>query len=84
MARGLEFSKQAMQDYSILKQNISTNQGIFLVIDKEERCVLRILNSIKDVEKEINNLKGHYKKFENLIYDMIGFNEIRDKLSFLN
>ena len=57
MTRGLEFSKQAIQDYSILKQNISTNQGIFLIIDKEERCVLRILNSIKDVEKEINNLK---------------------------
>ena len=84
MMHGLGFSKQVIIDFNTLKDKIATNQAVFIIIDKDNYSVLRIINSLEEVEKEINNLKGHYKKFGNLIYDMIEFNEIRDKLSFLN
>lgn len=82
MVRGLSFSKQAIIDYNTLKDNIATNQGVFIIIDKDNKEILRVINSIKDVEKEVDNIKGHYK-FGQIHFDMVGFKEIRDKLSFI-
>lgn len=80
---GLEFSKQAIIDYNALKKKIATNQVVFIIIDKDNYSVLRIINSLEEVEKEINNLQGHYR-FGQLCFDLVGFKEIRDKLPYLN
>lgn len=81
--QGLEFSKQAIIDFNTLKDKIATNQGVFIIIDKDNRSVLRIMNTIEEVEKEIDNIKGHYK-YGQLHFDIIRFKEIRDKLPYLN
>ena len=79
MMHGLEFSKQAIIDFNTLKDKIATNQAVFIIIDKDNYSVLRIINSLEEVEKEINNLQGHYR-FGQLYFDIVGFKEIRDKL----
>lgn len=83
MMHGLEFSKQAIIDFNTLKDKIATNQAVFIIIDKDNYSVLRIINSLEEVEKEINNLQGHYR-FGQLHFDICGFKEIRDKLPYLN
>lgn len=83
MMHGLEFSKQAIIDFNTLKNKIATNQAVFIIIDKDNYSVLRIINSLEEVEKEINNLQGHYR-FGQLHFDIVGFKEIRDKLPYLN
>jgi len=79
MMHGLEFSKQAIIDFNTLNDKIATNQAVFIIIDKDNYSVLRIINSLEEVEKEINNLQGHYR-FGQLYFDIVGFKEIRDKL----
>ena len=83
MMHGLEFSKQAIIDYNTLKKNIATNQAVFIIIDKDNYSVLRIFNSLEEVEKEMNNLQGHYR-FGDLHFDVCYFEEIIDKLQYLN
>lgn len=83
MMHGLEFSKQAIIDFNSLKEKIKCNQGVFVVIEKENRCILRIMNTIEEVEKEVNNLQGHYKHGA-IYFDICGFKEIRDALPYLN
>lgn len=83
MMHGLEFSKQAIIDFNALKEKIKCNQAVFIIIDKDNYSVLRIINSLEEVEKEINNLQGHYR-FGQLHFDIVGFKEIRDKLPYLN
>lgn len=83
MMHGLEFSKQAIIDYNTLKKNMATNQIVFIIIDKDNYSVLRIINSLEEVEKEMNNLQGHYR-FGALHFDACGFEEIIDKLPYLN
>lgn len=83
MMHGLEFSKQAIIDFNNLKDKIATNQAVFIIIDKDNYSVLRIINTLEEVEKEINNLQGHYR-FGQLHFDIVGFKEIRDKLPYLN
>lgn len=83
MMHGLEFSKQAIIDYNTLKKNIATNQTVFIIIDKDNYSVLRIINSLEEVEKEMNNLQSHYR-FGALHFDVCGFEEIIDKLPYLN
>jgi len=83
MMQGLEFSKQAIIDYTALKKNIVTNQAVFVVIEKENRCILRIMNTSEEAEKEIDNLQGHYR-LGDLHFDVIGFKDISDKLQYLN
>ena len=83
MMHGLEFSKQAIIDYNALKDKIATNQAVFIIIDKDNYSVLRIINSLEEVEKEIDNLQGHYR-FGQLHFDIVGIKEIRDKLPYLN
>lgn len=83
MMHGLEFSKQAIIDFNTLKDKIATNQAVFIIIDKDNYSVLRIINSLEEVEKEIDNLQGHYR-FGQLHFDIVGIKEIRDKLPYLN
>lgn len=83
MMHGLEFSKQAIIDYNNLKDKVASNQAVFIIIDKDNYSVLRIINSLEEVEKEIDNLQGHYR-FGQLHFDIVGIKEIRDKLPYLN
>ena len=83
MMHGLEFSKQAIIDFNNLKDKIKCNQAVFVVIEKENRCILRIMNTIEEVEKEVDNLQGHYPHGA-IYFDICGFKEIRDKLPYLN
>lgn len=83
MMYGLEFSKQAIIDYNNLKDKVASNQAVFIIIDKDNYSVLRIINSLEEVEKEIDNLQGHYR-FGQLHFDIVGIKEIRDKLPYLN
>lgn len=83
MMQGLEFSKQAIIDFNNLKEKIKCNQAVFVVIEKENRCILRIMNTIEEVEKEVDNLQGHYP-YGAIYFDIIGFKELRDKLPYLN
>jgi len=83
MMNGLEFSKQAVIDYNNLKEKIKCNQAVFIVIEKENRCILRIMNTIEEAEKEIDNLQGHYP-YGDIHFDVIGFKDIRDKLQYLD
>lgn len=79
----LEFSKQAVLDYTALKKKIATNQAVFIIIDKDNYSVLRVMNTLDEVEKEIDNLQGHYR-FGQLHFDIVGFKDIRNKLQYLN
>lgn len=83
MMHGLEFSKQAIIDFNNLKDKVASNQAVFIIIDKNNYSVLRIINSLEEVEKEIDNLQGHYR-FGQLHFDIVGIKEIRDKLPYLN
>lgn len=83
MIQGLEFSKQSIIDYTNLKDKIASNQAVFIVIEKENRCILRIMNTSEEAEKEIDNLQGHYP-YGAIHFDVIGFKELRDKLQYLN
>ena len=76
----LSFSKQAIIDYSTLKNHIATNQGVFILVNKEEREVMRIMNTIESVEKEIDNIQGH--KIGTFYFDIVGMNEIKEKLPY--
>lgn len=79
--RGLSFSKQAIIDYNTLKNNVATNQAVFILINKDDKEVMRIMNTSAEVEKEIKNIQGHFK-YGQLAFDIIGFKEISDKLTF--
>lgn len=76
---GLEFSKQAIIDYNALKKKIATNQAVFIIVDKNNYSVLRIMNTLDEAEKEIDNLQGHYR-FGQLCFDLVGFKEITNRL----
>lgn len=76
----LSFSKQAIIDYSTLKNHIVTNQGVFILVNKEEREVMRIMNTIESVEKEIDNIQGH--KRGTFYFDIVVINEIEEKLPY--
>ena len=76
----LSFSKQAIIDYSTLKKIVSVNQNIFILVNKEERQCMRIMNTIESVEKEIDNIQGH--KRGTFYFDIVGFNEIEEKLPY--
>lgn len=81
--QGLELSKQAIIDYNALKKNIVTNQAVFIIVDKDNYSVLRIMNTLDEVEKGIDNLQGHYRVGQ-LHFDIVGFKEITDKVPYLN
>ncbi len=76
----LSFSKQAIIDYSTLKNHFTTNQGVFILVNKEEKEVMRIMNTIESVEREINNIQGH--KRGTLYFDIVEFKEITEKLPY--
>jgi len=79
MMHGLELSKQAMIDFNNLKDKVASNQGVFIIIDKDNYSVLRVMNTLDEVEKEIDNLQGHYR-FGQLHFDIVGLKEISDNL----
>ena len=41
------------------------------------------MNTIEEVEKEVDNLQGHYPHGA-IYFDIVGFKELRDKLPYLN
>lgn len=76
----LSFSKQAIIDYSTLKKIVPANQNIFILVNKEERQCMRIMNTIESVEREIDNIQGH--KRGTFYFDIVGFSEIAEKLPY--
>lgn len=79
--RDLSFSKQAIIDYSTLKNRIVTNQAVFLLVNKTDKEIVRLFNTIKELQDEYHRMKQHYSNGQ-LDMDVVGFKEVCEKIPF--